>query len=100
ERAQRGDLLQHARRSDVAPDERRLCAEGTKFPSRLRGGAVTAEITDRHALGPVAREPECDRTADAARATRHEDVQKLRRGRGLSTGADEGTSSQPIRSGD
>ena len=71
--------------------------------AQLVGGrfrrAVVPEVADRDPVCAALREAKGDGAADAARAARDEDVHG-RRGSGWSTGADEGSSSQPMRSGD
>ena len=104
ERPERPDLLEHALGGDVAPDEHRLGAERAQLVRRLLGGRVRAHVADRDPGGAVAGEAEGDRLADPARAARDEDrpshqavLHQPARGSGRVAGADDGSSSQPIR---
>ena len=101
ERAERRDLLEHARRRDVAADEHGLRAERRDLRRRLLGRAVVAEVADRDARRAERGEAERDRPADPARAARDEDGRPLEviaaAGADPTPGAALGIVSQPSR---
>ncbi len=104
ERTERLDLLEDTARRDVPPHEDRLGAERAELLGGLLRSAVRAEVPDRDAAGPLAREAQRDRLPDPARPARNEGgangAQCSPRGSGSEAGAAEGIVSQPIRSRD
>ena len=99
ERAERGDLRDHAVGGDVAAHEDHLGAKRSQLLSSRFRCLVVSHVADPDALGAVAGEAERDRAADATRAARDEDVH-VACGSGASADAELGISSQPSRRAD
>ena len=106
ERPEGRDLLLDARGGDVAAHEHRLGAERAELLGRLLGRRVRAEVADRDASTrpsrarrsaialPIPRDPPVTRTRRPGRLTAR------RAAAGRDAVAEDGISSQPIRSRD
>ena len=93
ERAEGGNLVEHASGGHVAAHEHGLGARRFDLGRGRLGRPVVPQVPDRDTACAVTREAKRDRAPDPARAAGDEDGQA--RGRGSSAGADDGISAQP-----